>query len=192
MSGVELPYSLRLDDFSIAMQDVYDFFYDVNTALAHRHLPRLDDMMRPAAMSGLISDMLTASVARHARALVQNRFFNGHPDLIPQGKYPGDSVKAGEEGLEIKTTKKPGGAVDTHGARDQWMCVFVYVVDEKTEPAVDRAAMRFTEVYVARVVRSDFRRNERGELGTKTATLDKNGVRKLRAGKIYDARAVQD
>ncbi len=28
-----LPYQLRLDDFKSAMQDVYDFFYDVNTGL---------------------------------------------------------------------------------------------------------------------------------------------------------------
>ena len=26
-----LPYQLRISDFEIAMQDVYDFFFDVNT-----------------------------------------------------------------------------------------------------------------------------------------------------------------
>ena len=62
-----LPYSLRLKDFQIAMQDVYDFFYDVNGLLLQRGLHRMDDMLRPAAMSGMISDMLTASMAKHAR-----------------------------------------------------------------------------------------------------------------------------
>ena len=28
-----LPFSLRLKDFEIAMQDVYDFFFDVNMML---------------------------------------------------------------------------------------------------------------------------------------------------------------
>ncbi|CCV05432.1 hypothetical protein MESS2_1570037 [Mesorhizobium metallidurans STM 2683] len=28
-----LPYQLRLKDFEIAMQDVYDFFHDVNNML---------------------------------------------------------------------------------------------------------------------------------------------------------------
>ncbi|MDX8480838.1 hypothetical protein RFN28_20605 [Mesorhizobium sp. VK24D] len=55
-----LLYQLRLKDFEIAMQDVYDFFHDVNTMLLSRGLHRLDDMLRPAAMSGMISDMLTA------------------------------------------------------------------------------------------------------------------------------------
>jgi hypothetical protein len=30
-SAVVLPFELRLKDFEIAMQDVYDFFFDVNT-----------------------------------------------------------------------------------------------------------------------------------------------------------------
>jgi len=63
---------------------------------------------------------------KQSRVPVENNYFNGHPDLVVQGIYPENSVKAGEEGIEIKTTRKKGGAVDTHGARNQWMCVFVY------------------------------------------------------------------
>ena len=124
--NLDLPFQLRLKDFELALQDVYDFFYDVNTALTGKGLQRLDDMLRPAIMSGLLSDMLTASMAKHSRVLTENKYHNGHPDLVVRGVYAGDSVKAGLEGVEIKTTRKAGGAVDTHGARDQWMCVFVY------------------------------------------------------------------
>lgn len=183
--AANLPYQLRLKDFEMAMQDVYDFFHDVNAMLLDRGLHRLDDMMRPAAMSGMISDMLTASMAKHARSLVENKHFNGHPDLLVQGLYPNNSVKSGAEGVEIKSTRKPGGAVDTHGAREQWMCVFVYRADHETEPAVNRAPMRFTEVYIAYVTQADFRKNQRGELGTRTATLDRAGIQKLRSNWIY-------
>jgi hypothetical protein len=183
--SADLPYELRLRDFEMAMRDVYDFFFDVNQLLLGKGLHRMDDMLRPAAMSGMISDMLTASMAKHSRVLVENRQFNGHPDLLVQGRYPQNSVRAGEHGIEIKSTRKAGGAVDTHGARDQWMCVFVYKADHSTEPAEDRAPMRFTEVYLARVSVADFRRNPRGELGTRTATLDRAGVRKLRGSWIY-------
>lgn len=180
-----LPFELRLKDFELAMQDIYDFFFDVNTALTSKGLQRLDDMLRPAIMSGLLSDMLTASLAKHSRTLTENRYFNGHPDLLVRGVYPGDAVKSGTEGVEIKTTRKPGGAVDTHGARDQWMCVFVYAIDRDTEPALARRPMEFTEVYLCRVTRDDFRKNARGELGTRTATLHKDGVAKLRANWVY-------
>lgn len=184
-NNADPPYQLRVQDFHMTMQDVYDFFYDVNSHLVNKGLQRLDDMLRPAIMSGLLSDMLTASLAKHSRVLVENEYFNGHPDLIVQGVYAGNSVKAGIEGVEIKTTRKAGGAVDTHGAREQWMCVFVYSVDNDTEPALDRTPMTFTEVYLGRVSIEDFRKNPRGELGTRTATLHKDGIKKLRDNWLY-------
>lgn len=96
----QLPYELRLKDFEMALQDVNDFFYDVNSYLADKGLRRLDDMLRPAIMSGVLSDMLAASLAKHSRVLTENRYFNGHPDLIVQGIYPGNATKAGGEGIE--------------------------------------------------------------------------------------------
>jgi hypothetical protein len=180
-----LPFELRLNDFAMAMQDVYDFFHDVNVGLVEKGLERIDDMVRPAIMSGLLSDMLTASLAKHSRTLTANCYFNGHPDLVVRGVYPDNCVKAGSEGVEVKTTRKEGGAVDTHGARNQWMCVFVYSVDNETEPARERKPMTFIEVYLGKVSVSDFRKNARGELGTRTATLHRAGIEKLRQNWIY-------
>jgi len=182
-----LPYELRLADFQAAMQDVYDFFFDVNTGLVGKGLDRLDETLRPAIMSGVLSDMLTASLAKHSRTLVINGHFNGHPDLLVRGQYRNNADKAGEHGIEIKTTRKPGGAVDTHGARNQWMCVFVYSIDNVSEPANSRAPLTFTEVYLGQVGVEDFRRNARGELGTRTATLHAQGISKLRQSWIYKA-----
>lgn len=179
------PYELRTGIFREAMQDVYDFFYDVNVNLRAKGLSRLDDFLRPAALSGIVSDMLTARLAAHSQTLCENRHFNGHPDLIVKGVYPNDAVKSGLEGIEIKATRKPGGAVDTHGARKQTMCVFVYAVDNVTEPVSERAALTFREVYLGPVEESDFRRNPRGELGTRTATLDARGIKKLRQHWLY-------
>lgn len=182
---LDLPFELRLMDFDSAMQDVYDFFYDVNSHLVGKGLERLDDMLRPAILSGVLSDMVTASLARHSRALTENRFFNGHPDLVVRGFYANNSIKSGERGVEIKTTRKRGGAVDTHGARDQWMCIFVYTVDNETEPAMNRQPLTFTEVYLGHVTIEDFRRNPRSELGTRTATLHREGIAKLRHNWLY-------
>jgi len=181
----ELPFSLRLEDFEMAMKDIYDFFHDVNTLLLDKGLHRFDDMLRPAAMSGLLSDMLTASMAQHCRVLVENKHFNGHPDLIVQGRYSNNAIASGTHGVEIKSTRKRGGAVDTHGARKQWMCVFVYVTDNESEPATAREPMKFIEVYLAEVDVTDFRSNARGALGTRTATLHAEGVKKLRDNWIY-------
>jgi hypothetical protein len=180
-----LPYELRLQDFQMAMQHVYDFFCDVNCHLLKKGLQRLDDMLRPAIMSGVLSDMLTASLAKHSRVLRENQYFNGHPDLIVQRVYSDNAVKAGTGGVEVKATRKAGGAVDTHGAREQWMCVFVYDIDAESEPAIERRPMSFTEVYLGHVTIEDLRRNPRDELGTRTATLHKEGIQKLSQNWVY-------
>lgn len=181
----ELPYALRLKDFELAMQDAYDFLFDVNKMLLDKGLHRFDDMLRAAALSGMFSDMLTASMAKHARGLVENTHPNGHPDLIRRGHYKNDAVLAGEHGVEVKSTKNQGGAVDTHGARNEWMCVFVWKIDQETQPAAKREPTRFTTIYLAEVVEDDFRSNARGLLGTRTAILHAEGLKKLRANCVF-------
>lgn len=69
------------------------------------------------------------------------------------------------------------------------MRVFVYAVDDETEPAVARRPMSFTEVYLGQVGVDDFRRNERGDLGTRTSTLHADGIAKLRNNWIYRDQA---
>lgn len=40
-------------------------------------------------------------------------------------------------------------------------------------------------MYLSHVQVDDFRRNDRGELGTRTATLHKEGIQKLRRDWVY-------
>ena len=61
----------------------------------------------------------------------------------------------------------------------------MYEVANKTEPAVQRQPMRFNEIYLGQVGIEDFRKNARGELGTRTATLHAQGIAKLRSSWVY-------
>lgn len=167
------------------MQDIYDLLYDVNSILQGRSLPRLESMLATAAVSGMLSNMLEAALAKHSRSLTVNAYHNGHPDLIPIGKYPKDAVQSGGDGVEVKSTIKPGGAVDFHGGRDQWLAVFVYQLDTTTEPAVDRAPLTFREVYVGHVLATDFTVRNRGPLGTRTSNLNAAAIASLRGKRVY-------
>jgi hypothetical protein len=125
-------------------------------------------------------------MAKHSRNMARNTYHNGHPDLLVGGVYPNNGAKSGTDGVEIKATTKKGGAVDTHGARDQTMCVFVYRVDrDPAKPIGKRAPLQFYEVYLFAVTQADFRNNPRGTLGTRTSTLHKAGIQKLRSNWIY-------
>jgi hypothetical protein len=74
-----------------------------------------------------------------------------------------------------------GGRIG-QGARK---CLGHEPLDNDTEPAVLRRPMTFAEVYLGLVTQSDFRKNPRGELGTRTATLDRAGIAKLRNCWVY-------
>lgn len=184
-ADLPLPYNLRIDDFKVAMQDVYDFLHDTNDFLVNKGLSRLDDTLRPANMSGFLSDMLTDSLGKHSRSLARNKFHNGHPDLIVRGQHKNDAAQSAEQGVEIKTTRNQRAAVDFHGGRNQTLAIFVYRVDVQTEPAVKRAPLEFTGVFISTVLEADFRRYERGDLGTRTSSLKKEVRAKLLESWIY-------
>ena len=103
-ASAALPYELRARDIELAMQDVYDLLFDANSSQVRRGLDRVEEIARAAVFSGLLSDALTKSVAKHSRALADNQYHNGHPDLIPRNIYPNNAVKSGEEGVEVKVT----------------------------------------------------------------------------------------
>jgi hypothetical protein len=182
---LELPYALRLDVFRIAMEDIYEMLHNVNTGLVDRGLLPFEDSVRGAIYSGMLSDLLTEAVANHAAGLVKNTYNNGHPDLLPAGRYADNAATAAEDGIEIKVTKHPSGAVDMHSDRPAWYCIFRYVADYATEPVLDREPTRFTDVWLARLGANDFRKNERGPRGTRTATPHREGLKRLRANRLY-------
>ena len=154
-TALELPYALRPEIFAVAMEDIYELLHNLNTGLVSRGLLPFENSVRGAVYSGMLSDLLTEALASHAAGLVKNKANNGHPDLLPAGRYAGDADPAAEEGVEVKVTKKPGGAVDMHSDRPAFYCVFRYEADYETEPVVDREPTRFTDVWLTRLDAAD-------------------------------------
>jgi hypothetical protein len=184
-SSLKLPYALRADVFGIVMEDIYDLLHNINGGLVGRSLLPLESSVRGAIYSGLLSDLTSEALASHAVGLVKNTHSNGHPDLLPAGRYKKDGAQSAPQGVEVKVTKNKNGAVDMHSDRGAWYCVFTYVADYTTEPVVDREPTRFTNIWLARLGAKDFRKNDRGPRGTRTATPNKKGLEKLRANWLY-------
>ena len=154
------------------------FFYDVNSRLTEKGLQ--DWTTRCTSNHVRCSlDMLTASLAKHSRTLTENWYFNGHPDLIVQGVYPRTPGKRETKGIEIATTCKSGGAVDTTALETNGCaCSYTTPIRNRNLHRHRRSMTSFTEIYLGKVTTDDFRKI-RGELETRTTTLPQDGIKKL-------------
>lgn len=72
---------------------------------------RLESFLMPANFSSMVGEFMAAAIPKYCKAIVKNRYHNGHPDLLPKGHYPSDSVLHGPEGIELKSRPRDISAV---------------------------------------------------------------------------------
>ncbi len=181
-----LPYGLRAAEVRAALEDVYDFLYNVNRFLVGKGWERLEETLMPATFSGVISEMVVQSVSKQSTAVIKNQHHNGRPDLLPRGLYPGDDVLQGAEGIEVKASRHKSGW-QGHNVESGWIMIFQYQVDIKGEPVEDREPTTFVRVLIAQLGAEDW--SFSGRVGasrrTPTASVLRSGVEKLLANPIY-------
>ena len=66
LPDARLPYDLRVTEVRAAMDDFYDFLYNINTFLDSRGYDRLEEMLSGATYSGLVSETRVFLEARKA------------------------------------------------------------------------------------------------------------------------------
>jgi hypothetical protein len=100
-----IPYGCTIDHIHKAMNEFVDFLGFVNQQLYTKNIPRLESMLMPANFSSIVSEFMATAMPKYCPGLVRNAYHNGHPDLIPSGKYANDSVQYADEGIEIKASR---------------------------------------------------------------------------------------
>jgi len=155
---------------------------------------RLEDLLMPANFSSMVGEFITGNLPRHCPAIAKNSYHNGHPDLLPAGKYPGNAAQhVGADGIEVKASRYLKGW-QGHNAEDVWLMVFVF---ESGRPVDLRAAkigkrFRFLAVYGALLAKSDWQFAGRSATSrrTITATVLPSGFEKMARNWIYRAPGV--
>lgn len=87
-----LPYGLLVAEVRSALEEIYDFLYNVNRFLTEKGWDRLEETLMPATFSGVISEMAVQSTSKQSASLIRNQSHNGRPDLLPRGMYPQDAA----------------------------------------------------------------------------------------------------
>lgn len=120
-----LPLGLTIEQIRLGMQDFLSFLGFVNTQLATKRLQRLESFLMPANFSSLVGEFMVAAIPKYCHSIVRNSYHNGHPDLLPRGTFPNNSIQHGPEGIEIKASRHTSGW-QGHNAENAWLMVFVF------------------------------------------------------------------
>lgn len=120
-----IPYGCTIKHIERAMGDFLDFLGFINQQLATKQILRLEAFLMPANFSSMVGEFMTVAIPKYCRSIVKNKYHNGHPDMLPKGKYPGDSALHATTGIEVKASRH-GSGWQGHNAEDVWLMVFVF------------------------------------------------------------------
>ena len=145
----------------------------------------------PANFSSMVGEFITSNLPKHCPEIAKNAYHNGHPDLLPAGKYPKNAAQhAGSDGIEVKASRYLKGW-QGHNEEDAWLMVFVFESGRPSDAAKGKkmACFRFLAVYGALLKKADWKFDGRGIASrrTITATVLPSGFEKMTANWIYKA-----
>ena len=185
---LELPYGLRGDYIRAAMDGFLEFLGFINQQLYSREMQRIETILMPANFSSIVGEFMMVMIPRYCATLVKNRYHNGHPDLIPAGRFENDAVQYTHHGIEIKASRYSRGW-QGHNPESIWLMVFVFDSNRPEDAAknVPPKPFRFVEVVGAKLTKRDWNFSGRAAESrrTITASVTESGYRKVMRNWIY-------
>jgi len=178
---VVLPCGLSSTHVQRAMADFLGF---LNRQLNTRELQRLESFLMPANFSSMVGEFMSATIPKYCRTLAKNTYHNGHPDLVPAGKFERDACQHGTEGVEIKASRHTSGW-QGHNAEDAWLMVFVFDANSARDASqgIGPKPFGFLKVVGAQLAKSDWAFSGRSATSrrTITASVTRSGFEKMEA-----------
>lgn len=170
------------------MNEFIDFLGFLNTKPYERGLRRMESMLMPANLSSVVGEFIISAVPKHCSTLVKNAYHNGHPDLLPAGTFPGNSVLCGNEGIEVKGSRYSAGW-QGHNPEESWLMVVVFDSNRPNDAdkGIGPKPFRFKMILLGKLKKRDwtYSGREGKSRRTITAAVSKSGREKLVANWIY-------
>lgn len=124
-----LPYGLTVEHVRRAMEDFIDFLGFINQQLHSKGIPRLESFLMPANFSSIVGEFINIRIPEYCPSLAKNRYHNGHPDLIPKGRFPNDAVQYAQDGIEVKVSRHASVGRDiTQSLSGSWCSILTAIL----------------------------------------------------------------
>jgi len=184
-----LPAGLTLQGIQAALNETHVIIQLLNTTLIKVSGRPLSKYIQANNFSGIVSNILCDAFSRLTR--YKHNHEQRYPDLVCK-KDSGAVL----DGLEVKTTIRPGKCGESHNGHSGWHLVGCFSLDKES------GAVRFTHVMFAELVghgkaKADWKyvgskvNAATGSQRTETYTTTPRGTAKLRHGTVYlDTEAI--
>lgn len=194
-SKAVLPYGLTAKHVRSAMQSFLDFIGFVNTQLHTKRMDRLESFLMPANFSSIVGEFMSANIPKYCPTLAKNTYHNGHPDIVPKGKYPNDAAQHEPHGIEVKGSRYVK-AWQGHNPEDVFLLVFCFDSNRPVDVAkqIPPRPFGFALVLGAQLTKSDWKFAGRSATSrrTITASVRTTGLEKMKANWIYADPALEE
>lgn len=185
-----IPHGVTIQHICSAMNEFIDFIRMVNQRMLENNAARFESILMPANFSSIVGEFMSSGIPKYCDSIVKNRYHNGHPDMIPAGVFPNDSVQYAHEGIEIKGSRYLKGW-QGHNPESIWLMVFMFDSNRPIDESQNIAPkpFRFLRVAGAQLTVEDWQFAGRSETSrrTITAAVKDSGYRKMMANWIYNA-----
>ena len=184
-----LPYGLRTDHIRQAMNEFLEFLGFINEKLHIKGMPRLETFLMSANFSSIVGEFMNVTIPKYCSSLVKNQYHNGHPDLIPRGRFPNNAVQYSNEGVEVKGSRHSSGW-QGHNPESVWLMVFHFDSNTSRDRAggINPKPFRFKGIYAAKLEEEDWTFSGRSATSrrTITASVNRSGTDKMKANWVYE------
>jgi hypothetical protein len=186
--SAKIPFGCEVDHVRSAMKGFIDFLGFINAQLATKKIPRLESFMMTANFSSLVGEFMAAAIPKYCPTVIKNTYHNGHPDLLPNGRFPKDSMLHADHGIEIKGSRHTSGR-QGHNAEEVWLMVFVFDSNTARDEGlkISPRPFRFVKVVGALLTKKDWAFSGRSATSrrTITASVTRSGFQKMERNWIY-------
>jgi len=182
-----IPFGVTTHHIHSAMTDFIDFLTVIDTQLLGKGMNSLENTIMQANFSSMVGEFISAQIPKRCKTVVKNRYHNGHPDILPAGKYEGDAAQhAGRDGIELKASRSLQGW-QRHNAEDVWLMVFVFQSGREGPRVKKTQGFKFLLVVGAMLSKKDWRFSGRSKTSrrTITASVTKAGAARMMTNWIY-------
>lgn len=180
--SVVLPYGLEVAHIKKGMEDWIEFLNFINSGLESTYSFVLEDFMLNAGFSSMVSEFMCSTLPKHCCNIVKNDYPNGHPDILPRGEYPKDSVLHGDKGIEVKASRNQSGW-QGHNPEHSHLLIFCF----NCGSAKSKKPFEFTKVLYGHLENQhwNFSGRNNGSRRTATASINSSGRAILEANWVY-------